>query len=196
MEQFRTSVTLFCQVKTTARQPMHSNITWYRNHQQMKSDDQFHLNNYKLHVRGDVLGDGTVASKPSKAVGDKGKRMSLGGVRCGAHSAKAGMIFSKSFDLDALFERMQRNSVYGGAGGAVPPSRSRKRTGGNHQKRSSDSPRRIIAYTEDPITLNCRLSVSSADLVEWTRDGKRFRLSHNDGTVKEDGEEEIVNLII
>lgn len=169
MEQLRGSVTLFCEVKTTAREPMHSNITWYRNHHEVKNDDRFHVNNFKLRVRG------------PKAI--KEEKNALGGIRCGAHSAQAGMIFSKSFDLDALFERIERNSVHG----------SRRRTSG-HQKRSNDSPRRIITYTEDSIVFNCRLSVSAADLIQWTKDGKLFKTSRDEGTtshdvtIKDDGE--------
>lgn len=171
MEQLRGSVTLFCEVKTTAREPMHSNITWYRNHHVLKSDDRFHVNNFKLRVRGPR----DFKEKPEKG--------SLGGIRCGAHSSRAGMIFSKSFDLDALFERIERNSVHG----------SRRRTNG-HQKRSNDSPRRIITYTEDQIVLNCRLSVSSTDFIQWTKDGKPFKTSRDEGSfshdisIKDDGE--------
>lgn len=160
MEQLRTSVTLFCDVKTTANVPMFSNITWFRNQHEVKSDDRFRANNFKLHVRTHRDAEGQV---PRKAAGV---------VRCGAHSPRAGMIFSKSFDLDSLFDRIENR---------VQQKKRRPGAGERHQKRSNDSPRRIITYTEDQIVLNCRLSVSSSDVVEWLRDGKSFRTSRDEG---------------
>lgn len=161
MEQLRTSVTLFCDVKTTANEPMFSNITWFRNQHEVKNDDRFHANNFKLHVR-------TYLNHKEKQ--ETTDRKPAGLVRCGAHSARAGMIFSKSFDLDALFDRIE-NKVQ---------KRKRPGAGDRHQKRSNDSPRRILTYTEDQIVLNCRLSVSGTDFVEWTRDGKGFRTSKDE----------------
>lgn len=157
MEQLRSSITLFCDVKTTSHQPMYSNITWFRNQHEVKSDARFKANNFKLHVRR------TSGAKDHPH--DTTKDEPAGVVRCGAHSSRAGMIFSKPFDLDALFERIENK---------VP---RRRRPGERHQKRSNDSPRRIITYTEDQIVLNCRMAVRPGDIIEWTRDGKSFRTS-------------------
>lgn len=163
MEQLRTSVTLFCDVKTTANVPMFSNITWFRNQHEVKSDDRFRANNFKLHVRTHHTDRDSQEQVPRKPAGV---------VRCGAHSPRAGMIFSKSFDLDSLFDRIENK---------VQQKRRRPGAGERHQKRSNNSPRRIITYTDDQIVLNCRLSVSSSDLVEWLRDGKSFRTSRDEG---------------
>lgn len=157
MEQLRTSVTLFCDVKTTANAPMYSNITWFRNQHEVKSDDRFRANNFKLLVRTNSgHNDGQVAQKPA------------GTVRCGAHSSRAGMIFSKPFDLDGLFDRIE-NRI-----------QRRRRPGERHQKRSNDSPRRIMTYTEDQIVLSCRLAAAHGAFIEWTRDGKSFRTSREE----------------
>lgn len=166
MEQLRSSVTLFCDVKTTSSQPMYSNITWFRNQHEVKNDDQFKANNFKLHVRtSGHKQDQQELSKPA------------GVVRCGAHSSRAGMIFSKPFDLDALFARIENK---------VPRRNNNNKR--PHQKRSNDSPRRIITYTEDQIVLNCRMAAQPGDLIEWTRDGKSFRSMVDEASAMGDGE--------
>lgn len=157
MEQLRSSVTFYCDVKTTADQPIQSNITWFRNQHEVKNDAQFTVNNGRLHFR-------TTATNSQD-------NKSMGTVRCGAHSPRAGMVFSKAFDLDALLDRIE-NRV----------QKRRRPSNGRHQKRSNDSPRRMIAYTEDQITLYCRLAGGlQGGLVEWTRDGKSFRTSRDEG---------------
>lgn len=175
MEQLRSSVTLFCDVKTTSSQPMYSNITWFRNQHEVKNDDQFKANNFKLHVRTNGhKQDQQELSKPA------------GVVRCGAHSSRAGMIFSKPFDLDALFARIE-NKV---------PRRSNNNNKRPHQKRSNDSPRRIITYTEDQIVLNCRMAAQPGDLIEWTRDGKSFRSMVDEASAMGDGENPFFKIIL
>lgn len=136
-------MTLFCDAKTNADQPMLSNVTWFRNHREVQDDDIFMTNNFKLRVKTAKL-----------------DREPAGVLRCGAHSA-AGVVFSGNFDLGALVANidkiMQRKLR----------DRHKKRSSRN------DSPRQMHYLADEQIVLSCSVTPTGTDQqLVWTKDGQ------------------------